>query len=150
MVSCLSGNVLWVHFLRVFSAGMPECVGCTDAPFLFYCNYLMVWMMRILLVVLTERVVGWVVYANFLKPVCFIWGFIHKTDRYFSRNDYYQFPNTILLPLLWFFLNEPDFVTVLRLWGSKRTLKNPCGQLEHPCCNLSCSWVRDLWTCLEV
>lgn len=150
MVSCLSGNVLWVHFLCVFSAGMPECMGCTGAPFLFYCNYLMVWMMRILLVVLTEHVVGWVMYADFFLTLFVLSGGSFIKLTYFSRNDYYQFPNTILLPLFWFLLNEPDFVTVLRLWGSKRTLKNPCGQLEHPCCNLSCSWVRDLWTCLEV
>lgn len=86
MVSCLSGNVSWVHFLRVFSAGMPECVGCTGAP-PSYCNYLMVWMMHVLLVVLTAHVVDWVVYANFFLTLFVLSGgsFIKLTDIFLGR-----------------------------------------------------------------
>lgn len=80
----------------MFLVGMIVCV-CgvlTRVPVFLYCNYLMVRMI-VLLVVLTEHILLGESYVIFFMFV--LSGVVHETDRCFSKKDYYQFPNTILL-----------------------------------------------------
>lgn len=56
----------------------------TRMPVSLYCNYLMVWVMVVLLVVLTEHILlGESCVCDFFPPVCFSWGLFMKFDRRF-------------------------------------------------------------------
>lgn len=63
------------------------CEGvCTCVLVFLYCNYLMIWVMVVLLIVLTEHILLGDSCVWFFFPVCFPWGlFMKLTDVFLKR-----------------------------------------------------------------
>lgn len=134
----------------MFLVGMIVCV-CgvlTRVPVFLYCNYLMVRMI-VLLVVLTEHILLGESYVIFFMFV--LSGVVHETDRCFSKKDYYQFPNTILLSSGFSWMSLILLLVFIIYEGKKSTLKIPVASLNTPIVFFSLFSVSAiLWRCLDV
>lgn len=136
----------------MFLAGMivSVCGLRTRVPVFLYCNYLMVWVMIVLLVVLTEHILlGELCVWFFFCLFCL--GVVHETDRCFSKKYYYQFPNTILLSSGFSWMSLIWLLFFIFYEGKKSTLKIPVASLNTPVVFFPLFNVSAiLWTCLDV
>lgn len=126
------------------------CGGAHLRAGLLYCNYLMVWVMVVLLIVLTEHILLGDSCVWFFFPVCFSWGlFMKPTDVFLKR--------TIISFQIQYFslLVFPEWAWFCCCFSSMRVKRVPWKSLWPVWAPLLYSFSlfnvsTNLWTCLDV